>query len=119
MMTGNEHLCDRVNFMEAADVQNEIYMNLQQAYDVITRIFEQIGKTDLWQGRNKQALLDYMVLIMQLHGEMVKTGKSPVTKQPGAENIIQEAVYGLRKSAADVGAVGSDSEVTGKLGERL
>lgn len=50
---------------------------------------------------------------------MVKTGKSPVTKQPGAENIIQEAVYGLRKSAADVGAVGSDSEVTGKLGERL
>lgn len=118
-MAGNEHLCDRINFMEAAEIQNEIYTNLRQAYDKAKQISGQFSKTDLWQGRNKQALLDYMSLVMQMHGEMVKTGRGTEKNLSGVENVTQETAYGLRQAAADVGAVGSDSDVTGKLGERL
>lgn len=118
-MAGNEHLCDRINFMEAAEIQNEIYTNLRRAYDKAKQISGQLGKTDLWQGRNKQALLDYMSLVMQVHGEMVKTGHGTEKNLSGVENMTQETAYGLRRAATDVGAVGNDSEVTGKLGERL
>lgn len=110
-MICKEHLCGRINFMETAELQDEIYTNLRQAYDKAKKIYGQMCITDLWQGRNKQALLDYMNLIMQIHGETVKIGQG--------ENAAQETVYGLRRAAADVGAVGSTSEVAGKLGERL
>lgn len=111
-MACNEHFCGRISFMETAEIQNEIYTSMRQAYDKAEKISGQLCITDSWQGRNKQALLDYMNLIMQIHGELVKNGQ-------GMENATQETAYGLRQAAADVGAVGSDSEVTGKLGVRL
>lgn len=118
-MKCTEHLCNQINFMKTAELQEEIYENLQQAYNKANAIYEQFRMTDLWLGRNKQALLDYMSLVMQLHGTLVKNGQSVDGSLLTGENVTQAAAYGLRKAAVSVGAVGSESEITGKLGTGL
>lgn len=114
-MKSGEYLCERTNFIKAADLQEEIYSDLQQAYEKARGIYEQIRVTDLWRGKNKQALLDYMNLILQLHGALIKNGESTKINYSG-NNVTQEVAEGLRKAASGVSAIGSESEIVGRLG---
>lgn len=73
-LTGNKkpgHLLDYTDFIGLCQKQGEVKAQLKHTYAKAVSLYNDIKDTEQWLGRNKDAMLSYLHLVIQLHGVLI------------------------------------------------